>query len=112
MPRNIIDLRKRDCRFVVGACEETGLALFCAEPMTHYSSFCAEHQALCYVPASRMRTRAPIRLPVDLVEAKKKILPDRQNPFLHTHDVVSYMENPKVRQEIEPQTKHLKAEGE
>lgn len=44
----ILDLKPRQCRFIVGHHKKNG-AIFCAETVSR-SSYCSEHYSVCYRP--------------------------------------------------------------
>ena len=51
-PKSLLKLGAKDCRFPLGP-KLAAAELFCAAPVRAGSSYCTEHHALCWTPATR-----------------------------------------------------------
>jgi hypothetical protein len=76
MPKLLIDLHRRDCRYIIEPGNQDRGALYCAEPVAATGvSMCEEHMLRCYQKASSKYQRMPIGLPVDNVAPEKPLEP-------------------------------------
>lgn len=76
MPKLLIDLHSRDCRYIVESGNHDRGALYCAEPTDAPGiSMCRLHMLRCYQKSSGKYQRSPIGLPVDNVAPEKPLEP-------------------------------------
>jgi hypothetical protein len=79
MPKTIIDLQVRDCRYIIAGPNQDRGALFCAEETVDVTrSMCPLHYAMCYHRGSAKHERSPTALPVEKLEtaAARRGVPD------------------------------------